>query len=277
MLKCEKPDIVSIASWTETHYKMVLKASATGSVKGIYCEKPIAMNMRQASKMVSACEKRGVALLVGHERRFDANFVKVKQMLDAGVYGPLKTIVAHALSAPPPKLAVSKYAGGALFHDGTHLMDLILYYGGPAKWVIGFDKRPHGKSCVESTVCGLIRLRSGVNVFVEAGGERDYFKFDMELQFQSGKITIGNSGVAVWASKKSRNYSGFRELEPAKFRQPKKWTNSFLGGVSELLNSIKTGAEPVSSGREATSALELILAMYRSARAGGKKIHIPKR
>ncbi|GMT41735.1 MAG: oxidoreductase [bacterium] len=275
LLKREQPDIVSIAAWTELHCPIVLKAASTKSVKGVYCEKPIARDLREAGKMVSICKRRNIKLIVGHERRFDANFVKVKKMVHKKLYGPLKTIVAHALSAPPPKLPADKYVGGALFHDGTHLMDLILYYGGPAKWVVGFDERPNGKKFIESTAFGLIRLGNGVNVFVEASGERDYFKFDVDLQFQNGRIRIGNSGIHAGRSGKSGRYTGFRELNPAPFKPLKKRTNGFLGGVSELVRAVETGEPPLSNGAEARNALELILALYKSARAGGRKIYIP--
>ena len=275
LLKNERPDIVSIASWTETHYRITVAAASAPSVKAIYCEKPIATNLREANKMISVCRKNGVKLIVGHERRFDSNFVNVKKLIDKKRFGTLKTIVGHALSQKPPKLNSDKYVGGALYHDGTHLMDLILYYGGEAKWVTAFDERPNGKRYIESTAVGLIRLKSGVNVFVEGGGERDYFKFDLDLQFEKGRILIGNSGISVFSSETSKNYSGFKELSPAAFNAPNNPVkNSFSGAVDALLKSIKNGKEPVSNGVEARNALELILSMYKSASQGGKRIYI---
>ncbi len=277
MLKTVKPDIVSIASWTETHYQIVMDAANTPSVKGIYCEKPIASDLKEAGRMISKCKKRGIKLIVGHERRFDANFVKVKEIVEKEEFGKLKTIVAHALSSAPPKLSRKKYVGGSLFHDGTHLFDLILYYGGPAKWVMGHDKRPHGANYVESTAAGMMMLRNGVTVFVEGGGERDYFKFDVDLQFERGRIMIGNSGLQAFKSGDSKNFKGFRELLPYTLVLPKERVNPFVSIVSELVRAIGSGGEPTSNGAEGRNALELILSFYKSASAGGKKVYIPCR
>jgi predicted dehydrogenase len=278
LLESEQPDIVSIASWTETHCPITLAAAAAKSVRAIYCEKPIATNLREAGRMVSACKNNGVTIIIGHERRFDSNFVKVKEMVDKKRFGPLKTIVGHALSRKPPRLPTSKYVGGALYHDGTHLMDLILYYGGPAKWVVAFDERPNGRRYVESTATGLIRLRNGVNVFVEGGGERDYFKFDLDLQFQNGRIKIGNSGISVFSSEESKNFTGFNELSPASFETSKsRYLNPFIGAVDELVRTMESGEEPASNGIEARNALELILSMYKSASRGGRKVYIHAR
>jgi predicted dehydrogenase len=277
LLKEERPDIVSVAAWTEHHAEIVLKAAKTGSVKGIYCEKPIALNTRDANRMIAACKKNNIPLLIGHERRFDANFVKVKKMIDSGDFGEIRTIYAHTLSSPVPKLPVAKYAGGSLFHDGTHLFDLVLYYGGPAKSVIGFDKRDHGKKNIESTALGIVNLHSGATVFFEGGGKRDYFKFDLDIHLEKGRIEIGNSGISIHKAGNSRHYTGFRELKEVPFKEPKNRKNSFIGGVDELIRSMRNGKRPVSSGEEAKESLDLILAAYKSAGMGGKPVTLHKR
>lgn len=277
LLKNERPDIVSVAAWTEHHAEIVLKAAKTDSVKGIYCEKPIALNSKDAGRMISACKKRNIPLIIGHERRFDANFVKVKKMIDSGVFGEIRTIYAHTLSSPVPKLPVAKYTGGSLFHDGTHLFDLVLYYGGPAESVIGFDKREYGKKNIESTAHGIVQLKSGATLFFEGGGKRDYFKFDLDIHLEKGRIEIGNSGINIHKADISRHYSGFRELKVVPFKEPKNRKNSFIGVVDELVRSIRNGKRPVSSGEEARESLELILAAYKSAGMGGKPVKLPKR
>jgi len=277
MLRHAKPDILSVATWTDSHCDIVLEAAKTPSIKGIYCEKPIASSVKEADRMIAGCKKRGIPLVIGHERRFDANFVAVKRMVEKKSLGALKTIFAQALSLPMPPLPRKKYIGGTLLHDGTHLMDLILYFGGPARWVMGYDKRPHGARNIETAAGGIIGLENGVTVFVEGGGEREYFKFDLDLQFERGRILIGNSGIHLFASGASRHYTGFRELFPAPFPAPKKRVNSLVGGVAEVVRAIHGGREPVSSGREARDALRLIMAVYESADAGGKKIRLRNR
>jgi len=274
LLKKENPDIVSIATWTEHHCEMVIEAAKTKSVKGIYCEKPIALTLKDADRMNASCKKRGIPLVIGHERRFDANFVKIKKMIDDESFGKLRTIVAHTLSSPVPKLPVSKFAGGTLFHDGTHLFDLVLYFGGAADFVVGFDERDFGKKNIESTAVGIIKLKNGVNVLFEGGGRRKYFKFDLDLQFERGRILIGNSGIYLFGSQKSRHYTGFFELEPIPYTEPKNRKNAFVVAVDELLKSVRNGHAPISSGLEGRDTLELILAIYKSASKGGEIIKI---
>ncbi len=277
MLKNEKLDIISVATSTKSHCPMVIEAAKAKHTKGIYCEKPIALNIRDANRMIAVCKKEKVALIIGHERRFDANFIKVKKIIDKKTFGKLKTIIGQTLSGPPLKLSVSKHAGGSLFHDGTHLLDLALYFGGQALWVAGFDERKFGRRNIESTAIGIIKFRDGANMLFEAGGEREYFKFDLDLQFERGRILIGNSGIEMFRSNKSRHYLGFRELESIPYSAPASRQNSFLGIVKELVSAVKNRRKPASSGEEARDSLELILAIYRSASLGGSKVTLPKR
>lgn len=277
MLVREDIDIVSIATWTESHCAVALAAAKNPHVKGIYLEKPITADLREANRIITTCKRRGIKLLVGHERRFDSDFSRVREIVEKKEMGALKTIFAQALSLPPPKLSRNKYIGGTLLHDGTHLMDLVLHFGGPAAWVMGFDKRPHGKRNIETAAGGVIMLHSGVTVFVEGGGERNYFKFDLDMQFENGRIVIGNGGIHAFQNFTSRHYTGFHELAPVPFKNPRKRENSFIGCVRELVRAIDSGREPVSSGTEARDALELILAIYHSADNSGKKVHFRRR
>ena len=66
MLNKESLDIVCIATWTPLHAKMTLKAAEAG-VKGIFCEKPIAINLKQARDMVRVCQEKNISLIINHE------------------------------------------------------------------------------------------------------------------------------------------------------------------------------------------------------------------
>ena len=74
LLAKEQPDIVAVASWTSTHKDIAFEAANCG-VKGILCEKPIALTLADADEMISECENNGVVLMMNHERRWDQRFL----------------------------------------------------------------------------------------------------------------------------------------------------------------------------------------------------------
>ena len=134
MLEKENLDILCIATWTPLHASMTLEAAKAG-IKGIFCEKPIATNLKQAQKMVRACQKNNIPLIINHERRWDAYYQQARKLIRSGKIGEIKTLIGNALSWKPGRLPVSEHGGGPLFHDGTHLTALLLFFCRP--WRLG--------------------------------------------------------------------------------------------------------------------------------------------
>ena len=273
MLLQEKLDVICIATWTNMHAPMVMDSVRSG-VKAIFCEKPIALNPKDARQMVSFCKKKNTPLIINHERRWDNYYQKAHQIIQAGKIGEVRTIIGNALSWKPKKKLIKTVGGGTLFHDGTHLTDLFLYFGGPVKWVSGYENRPHGEKNIEETACAMISFKSGALGFIEGGGARKYFNFELDIQGAEGRLLIGNNGRALHLTKKSKRFSGFHELERVPFPDPKRITSPFVGAARETLKCLRTGVDGVSSGADGLKALELIFAIYRSSRLQGKRIKL---
>jgi predicted dehydrogenase len=273
MLKQEKLDIVCIAAWTRVHGKLALDAARMG-VKGIFCEKPLTVDLAEAKRLVKTCAQKKIPLVVNHERRWDPHYQKAREMILAGKIGDVRTIIGNALSWKPRKLSVKENGGGALFHDGTHLTDLLLFFGGPIDWVSGHEDRPHGKKFIEETASAMIRFKSGALGFIEGGGARNYFNFELDIQGSKGRILIGNSGRELYITRKSGRFTGFQELKQAKFPKPRCLDSPFTGGARDMVRSVRTGQASVSSGQDGLKALEVILSIYKSAQMNGKRIKL---
>lgn len=271
MLKRENLDIVCIAAWTHLHGRIVLDAARSG-VKGIYCEKPLTADLAEARKLVKVCEQKKIPLIVNHERRWEFYYQKARDIIRAGKIGDVRTIIGNALSWKPPKLPLKLHGGGTLFHDGTHLTDLLLFFGGPIDWVSGHEVRPYGKKYIEETVCAMIRFKSGALGFIEGGGARNYFNFELDIQGSKGRILIGNDGRKLYTTRKSSRFTGFQELKRTAFPKPKRLQSPFTSGAREMVRCIRTGQNSISSGRDGLKALEVIFSIYKSAQLNGKRI-----
>lgn len=273
MLEKENLDVLCIATWTPLHASMTLEAVRAG-VKGVFCEKPIATSLDQAKEMVRICRKKNIPLIINHERRWDAYYQQARKLILSGKIGEIKTLVGNALSWKPGKLLVSDHGGGPLFHDGTHLTDLLLFFGGPVAWVSGHETRPGGKKYIEETASAMLGFKNGAIGFIEGGGARKYFNFELDVQGTEGRILIGNSGKELYITKKSRRFTGFQELEKVPFPEPKKYESPFIGGAREMLRTLQTGKAGVSTGENGLRALEIISAVYQSAQQKGKRVMV---
>jgi predicted dehydrogenase len=271
MLRKNALDILCIATWTNQHATMAL-AGVRAGVKGIFCEKPIDVDIKLARKLVRTCKQKNIPLLINHERRWDAYYQKAHKLIQAGKIGEIRTIVGNALSWKPGTLPISQYGGGPLFHDGTHLIDLLLYFGGPIEWVSGHETRPEGKRYIEETACAMIGFQNKATGFIEGGGARKYFNFELDIQGSEGRLLIGNAGRELYVTQKSKRFKGFQELEKIPFPEPKRYETPFIGGAREMMKSIRKPGD--STGEDALKALETIYTIYKSAQQKGKRLKV---
>src|SRR5436190_21803626 len=149
MLDRERPDIVSVCTWTHLHAPATIAAAAR-KPKVILCEKPMATSLGEADAMLTACRRNGVKLAVGHMRRFFPAWTQARQLIAEGAIGN----PVHVWSA------VSE----GVLNWGTHLIDGVRYVLGdpPAQWVMGAvtretDRYERGLR-IEDTLLGLVQF-----------------------------------------------------------------------------------------------------------------------
>jgi len=170
-------DAVLICTPTPTHADLIVKAAEAG--KHIFCEKPIALELDKIDTALAAARAAGVKLQVGFNRRFDSNFMRVRQAVASGEIG--KPNLMHIISrdpAPPP-MAFVRTSGGIFRDMMIHDFDM-------ARYLMGEE--------VEE-----IYAAGGVLVEPEFAAEGDLDTALAVLHFASGAIgTIDNSRKAVF-------------------------------------------------------------------------------
>ncbi len=276
LLKKEKPELLCIATWSHTHVDVILDAVKSG-VRAILCEKPIALSVEDAVLAVETCYAAGVPLLVNHERRWDSTYIKILEMINAGEIGELRTIIGNVLTGEPvvENADIKKVGGGPLLHDGTHLVDIMRFLAGDIEWVVGEVDRKNKKNCVEDLAAGFMRFKCGALGFIEGGGRRGYFNFELDIQGSEGRILVGNGLLKFWKTAPSTRYSGFYDLTPETFPEVEGRVSPYLSGIRDLVLVLEGRKDNTSSGKDALKALEAIMAIYESARLGGNKVFLP--
>jgi myo-inositol 2-dehydrogenase / D-chiro-inositol 1-dehydrogenase len=170
-------DAVIICSPTGTHAPYTIEAAKAG--KHIFCEKPIALDLDTIKKVLKTVEECRVKFMLGFNRRFDSNFMKIKQMVVEGKVGKIHIVrITSRDPAPPPAEYVA--ASGGMFLDMTiHDFDM-------ARFVAGDD------------VTEVFAL-GGVMVDPAIGKAGDIDTAVITLQFKGGAFgVIDNSRQAVY-------------------------------------------------------------------------------
>ena len=155
-------DCVFIASVNAHHYEQVIKAAEAG--KNILCEKPLAINSRQAAEMVEACQRNNVILAVNYLHRLHPHVIKAKELISNQKIGKLVSInVSFNLDFPPGdnfRFNKELSGGGALRDLGTHMIDLLRFFGGEITDINGYMDNIIYNYDVEDFVSALVRFEN---------------------------------------------------------------------------------------------------------------------
>src|SRR5438067_9525746 len=114
----DHPDIqaVVICSSTDTHARIIEEAAQAG--KHIFCEKPIALDLPSIDRALDTVERSSVKLQIGFNRRFDANYRRVRQAIEQGEVGQPQLLHLISYDPDPPPIEYITVFGG-IFLDMT--------------------------------------------------------------------------------------------------------------------------------------------------------------
>jgi len=274
LLHSEKPEFVVIATWTESHESIAVRAAENGA-RVVVLEKPITSSLKGARRLLDACSRNGTGIIVNHERRYDNRYRSVRKTIESGIIGSVKTVNARILTGGHRGRSAVDQGGGPLLHDGTHLIDIIRYLFGEIIWVEGEFSRNSRSSGYEDRAVAWCRMEEGTDVFLEAGGGRDYFVFELEISGTDGKIIIGNGYQRLYQKRRSSLYSGFNDLVERPFSSFRK-NNCFTELYREAKVLLKKRECTITStGDDGYRALEAVHAIYLSSHSGMKRIPLP--
>lgn len=186
-------DAVYIATPPAQHLDYALAALAAG--KHVYIEKPVTLNAHECRELMAVANTSDKKVCVAHYRRALPSFIKIAELLTAGVIGTPLIAQIELLRPAPTNNSSDNWrlnpaiSGGGLFHDlAPHQLDLLVHWFGPANNAAGFSLNQRQLSPAADLVQGWAQLQSGV---VLQG--RWHFGVAPELARDSGEI-IGTQG-----------------------------------------------------------------------------------
>ena len=253
MLERENLDIVSVCTWPRTHCDATCKAASFGA-KGIMCEKPMAVNLKEADQMLKICEENGVRLAIGHQHRFDSQLVKARDLINEKAIGELTILWGHCSLD--------------LMNNGSHVVDMINFLNNDekAEWIMGQIDRRHKREgyrnhpdmYVEDMALGRICYENGVRATVELG-EFAPQAWQFHIIGTDGIIDVNFPGGPPIRFM-SMNTSGWviPEIQPCDSREAE---------MVELIAAIEEDREHISSGKIGRNCLEIIMAIFESSRS----------
>ena len=205
IIENEDLDALSVCTPNYAHKEPTIMALSAGI--NVLCEKPMAMNSKEALEMLKAYKKSKKILTIGHHHRFYSESQTLKRFIEKGVIGEIyyarsQSLYRNFIPCWGEFHLKKKSGGGTLIDTGVHLIDLIL-------WLMGF---PEVKSVSGATYAKFGNRKPTKE---EPWGFVKWKEFDVE-DFASGYVRFKNGATLViesaWVSNIEENWKGTQQL-----------------------------------------------------------------
>lgn len=279
---------ISVCTPHPVHELVVIQAAELGM--HVMCEKPLAVDMAAATRMVEAAERTGITLGTVLQRRFWEAATRLRMAIDRGDLGtPILGHCSIMLHRGPEYYNADSWrgtwksdGGGVLMTQGVHYVDLLSWYMGPAVEVFAYADtltlREHIE--VEDSLAATVKFATG--------GMATILATVSASPSLGARVSItGSTGATGSVTEYPDGGVGITDLwtVPGEHESVDVYANGIGGNLSvaeinagvapyhriqlrEFIDALVEGREPLVSGRDALGSLEIVAGVYESARTG---------
>lgn len=257
-------DAVVVCSPTDMHAVMIEEAAAAG--KQIFCEKPIARTLQEIDKALDAVKKAGVKLQIGFNRRFDANFARVRQAIVSGELGEPHLLHIISRDPGPPPISYVKVSGGMFLDMTIHDFDMARFLTGDdveevyAAGAVRVDPAI-GEAGDLDTALITLKFKNGVLGVIDNSRKAVYgYDQRVEVLGSAGGATVSNNHPNTTVISDAGNVR--RDL-PLNFFMDR-YLDSFLVEVTAFVDAVLDDKPTPVTGTDGRAAVALGIAARRS-------------
>lgn len=275
MLKTDV-DVVCICTPSGLHPRLTIQAAE--AKKHVVVEKPMALTLEDADRMIEACERNGVKMAVVHPNRFRPAIIELRRQLDNGAFGKIGHANAtvrwnrnQAYYDQAPWRGTKEMDGGVLMNQAIHNMDLLLWMMGDVEEVSSYHATRIRDIEAEDTSVSVMRFKNGALGVLEAAVTIYPKNLEESLSIfgEKGTAIVGGP-TANWI--KHWQFADLADEEAQVTINRVKNDPFGIPGhqciIQDMTDAIKENRTPVVSGEEGRKALSLVIACQQSAETG---------
>lgn len=257
-------DAVVICSPTDLHAPMIGESAAAG--KHIFCEKPVARTLGEIDRALDAVARAGVKLQIGFNRRFDANFARVRRAISSGEIGDPHLLHIVSRDPGPPPIEYVRVSGGMFLDMTIHDFDMARFLIGEeveevfAAGAVRVDPAIGAAGDLDTALVTLKFVGGALGVIDNS--RRAVYGYDQRVE------VLGSAGGAAVANNHpntaviSDAASVHRDL-PLNFFMDR-YLDSFLTEMAAFVDAVLDGAPIPVTGEDGRAAVALGIAARRS-------------
>jgi len=257
-------DAVLVCSSTDTHAQISIDAAQAR--KHIFCEKPVDLSIAKVEAVIEAAKKAGVKLQIGFNRRFDHNFMKVRELIADGVLGELQILKITSRDPSPPPSEYVKVSGGMFMDMTIHDFDMARFMTGSEAEEIYVaaacmvDPAIGAAGDVDTAVI-TIKFKNGTLCVIDNSRKAAYgYDQRVEAFGSKGKAEIANDtpSTAVWSTE-----AGVYSEKPLYFFL-ERYMASFAEEMKQFIEAVINNTETPVTGIDGLEPIKMGLAARKS-------------
>jgi UDP-N-acetyl-2-amino-2-deoxyglucuronate dehydrogenase len=288
LLARDDVDVVSVCVPSGLHAQVGIRAAAAG--KHLVVEKPIDVSLEAADRLITAAATARVALTVISQHRFDRGLIELRRLLDEAQLGRLvlgeastKWYRSQAYYDSAAWRGTWALDGGSLMNQGIHYADLLLWTMGPVAEVTALFSTETHLIEAEDTALAVLRFTSGaVGTIVASTAVFPGFAQRLEVSGTRGTVVIEDGEIIRCDLSADGAEPGVRGRRDARGSAPSAAAAkpadleiaSHAAQIADLLDAIDEGRAPSVTGADGRAVLEIVQAVYESAR-DGRTVRLP--
>jgi len=269
-------DVVTVATPSGLHPVHGIEAARAG--KHVVSEKPMAISLAGADSLIDACSDAGVRLFVVKQNRLNPAIQLVKRAVEKGRFGRIHSANCTVRWARPqeyydqaPWRGTWAMDGGAFMNQASHYVDLIQWLAGPVASVVAMTATQERMIEAEDSGAAVLRFQNGAIGVLDVTmlTYPKNLEGSLTILGDRGSVKIGGTAVNRVDTWLFEDYDDDDKLiESAATTPPTVYGFGHQGYYRNVLRVLRGEAVPDTDGREGRKSLEIILAIYESARTG---------
>jgi len=238
----------------------------------------MAISLAGADSLIDACAEAGVRLFVVKQNRLNPAIQLVKRAVQKGRFGRIHSANCTVRWARPqeyydqaPWRGTWAMDGGAFMNQASHYVDLIQWLAGPVEAVVAMTATQERKIEAEDSGAAVLRFQNGAIGVLDVTmlTYPKNLEGSLTILGDRGSVKIGGTAVNRVDTWLFEDYDDDDKLiESAATTPPTVYGFGHQGYYRNVLRVLRGEAVPDTDGREGRKSLEIILAIYESARTG---------
>lgn len=277
MMKAVSPDVVVILTESGNHANHTIELSSYG--KHIVVEKPMALRLSDADRMIEACDRNNIKLFVVKQNRFNVPIVRLREALEKGRFGKLvlgtvrvRWCRTQSYYDQAAWRGTWAYDGGVLTNQASHHIDLLEWMMGRVAKVSAMTARQLVDIEAEDTAVVVLEFLNGALGIIEATTAARPKDLEGSISILGEKGTVEVGGFAV-NELKTWNFLETLEsdndvLKKFSVNPPNVYGFGHQAYYEHVVKAINEGGPNLVDGLAGRRSLELINAIYESVETG---------